>query len=179
MAVGKEVTLGLLAAFVVHDLEEWFTIGPWSRDHARRDGGPTRWLGPRWLRSGVSDDHVHVGVALMGVLVACTAILGATTGGRSRLFQAVLAAFGLHGFGHLALSARFRRYTPGVATSPTVVIPYSAWAWRALASGGVRRSPARTIIAAAILLPVALTATHAMAAALTRPDTVSSLTEQD
>ena len=40
MAVGKSVTLGLFAAWLAHDLEEWFTIGPWSRSHARPELGP-------------------------------------------------------------------------------------------------------------------------------------------
>lgn len=174
MTVGKGVTLGLFAAFLAHDLEEWFTIGPWSRNHARSDWGPARWTRLRWLRTGVSDAEVHTGITLVGVLVAAAAIAGAGTRGRSRFFQATLAAFGLHGFGHLALSGAFRGYTPGVATSPTVVIPYSAWAWWALGRAGVRPSTARSIIdtaIAAILGLVALPGVHAIAAALTGPHT--------
>ena len=119
MTVGKSVTLGLFAAWLVHDLEEWFTIGPWSRNHVRPDSGAARWTGLRWLRAGVSDAEVHVGITLVGALVAAAAIAGAGTRGGSRFFQGSLAAFGLHGFGHLALSAAFRGYTPCVATSPT------------------------------------------------------------
>ena len=174
MAVGKSVTLGLFAAWLAHDLEEWFTIGPWSRNHARPDSGAARWTGLRWLRTGVSDAEVHVGITLVGALVAAAAIAGAGTRGGSRFFQGSLAAFGLHGFGHLALSAAFRGYTPGVATSPTVVIPYSVWAWRALGRAGVRPSAARSVVdaaIAAILLRVALAGIYAIAATLTREDT--------
>ncbi len=174
MAVGKSVTLGLFAAWLANDLEEWFTIGPWSRRHARPDWSAARWTGLKWLRTGVSDAEVHAGITIIGALVASAAIIGARTGGRSRFFQASLAAFGLHGFGHLALSATFRGYTPGVATSPTVVIPYSAWAWRALGRAGVRRSPARAIVdaaIAAILLPLVIAGVYATAGILTRRDT--------
>lgn len=174
MAVGKSVTLGLFAAWLAHDLEEWFTIGPWSRSHARPDWGPARWMRLRWLRTAVPDAEVHIGITLVGVLVAGAAIAGAGTRGRSRFFQAFLAGFGLHGFGHLALSAGVRGYTPGVATSPTVVIPYSVWAWRALGRAGVRPSAARSMVdvaLAAILGPVALAGIYAIAAALTRRDT--------
>ncbi len=174
MAVGKSVTLGLFAAWLAHDMEEWFTIGPWSRDHARPDRGWVRWTGLRWLRTGVSDAEVHLGITLVGVLVAAAATVGVGTGGRSRFFQGVLAAFGLHGFGHLALSAAFQGYTPGVATSPTIVIPYSLWALRALGRAGVRRSAARSIVdagIAAILLPVVVARIHAITATLTREDT--------
>jgi Protein of unknown function with HXXEE motif len=171
MAVGKPVTLGLFAAWLVHDMEEWFTMGPWSRNHARPDWGPARWTRLRWLQFGVSDDHVHVGITIMGALVAAAAIAGACTGGRSRFFQACVAVFGLHGIGHLALSAGFWGYTPGVATSPIVVIPYSVWAWRALGRAGVRGSAHRSMVdvaIAAILLPVVLAGTHTIAAILTR-----------
>jgi hypothetical protein len=174
MAVGKAVTLGLFAAWLAHDLEEWFTIGPWSRRHARPDRRWARWTGLRWLRTGVSDAHVHVGITLVGILVATAAIAGSGTGGRSRFFQGVLAAFGLHGFGHLALSAAFRGYTPGVATSPTVVIPYSVWAWRALGRADVRRGAALSMVDAAIaamLAPVVVAGIHTIAGALTRRDT--------
>jgi hypothetical protein len=174
MAVGKSVTLGLFAAWLAHDLEEWFTIGPWSRSHARPDWGPARWMRLRWLRTGVSDAEVHVGITLVGIFVAVVAIVGVGTRGRSRLFQAFVAGFGLHGFGHLALSAGIRGYAPGVATSPTVVIPYSAWAWRALGRAGVRPSAPRSMVdvaLAAILGPVALAGIYAIAGALTRRDT--------
>jgi hypothetical protein len=174
MAVGKTVPLGLFAAWLAHDLEEWFTIGPWSREHARPDRRWARWTGLSWLRTRVSDDHVHVGITLVGILVATAAIAGGGTGGRSRFFQGVLAAFGLHGFGHMALSAACRGYTPGVATSPTIVIPYSLWAWRALGQAGARRSAADSMVdaaIAAILAPVVVAGIHTIAGALTRQDT--------
>jgi hypothetical protein len=173
MTVGKSVTLGLFAAWLAHDLEEWFTIGPWSWQHARPDRRWARWTGLRWLRTAVSDDHVHVGITIVGILVGTAAIAGDATGGRSRFFQGVLAAFGLHGFGHLALSAAFRGYTPGVATAPTVVIPYSVWAWRALARANVQRSPGLSMVDAAIaafLAPVVVAGIHTIAGALTRRD---------
>jgi hypothetical protein len=171
MALGKQATLGLFAAWMAHDLEEWFTIGPWSRDHVRSNFSLGRWTMLRWLQSGVSDDHVHVGITIIGGLVAAAAVAGSCTGGRARFFQASVAAFGLHGFGHLALSAGFWGYTPGVVTASTIVIPYSVWAWRELGRAGVRPSAKRSMVdasIAAMLLPVVLVGTHTIAAILTR-----------
>ncbi|ORV08573.1 HXXEE domain-containing protein [Mycobacterium celatum] len=56
--------------------------------------------------------------------------------------QATLLGFGVHGVGHLALTAANRGYTPGVVTAPTVVIPFSLWACQSLARAGVRRHDA-------------------------------------
>ncbi|MGW5317089.1 HXXEE domain-containing protein [Nocardia thailandica] len=128
------VAWGLLVAWLANDTEEWFTMAPWSR---RVAADPDRAAaGPVWLRRPVSDEHAHTAIALMGGLVAAAAAAGAATGGRSRFFQAALVGFGAHGFGHLALSAAHRGYTPGVATAPTVVIPYALWAWRSWAVPG-------------------------------------------
>lgn len=79
----------------------------------------------------------------MGLIVLAASARGAQTGGRSPFFQSALFGFGAHGFGHLALTALHRGYTPGVATAPTVVIPYSLWAWRELGRAGVRRDGSR------------------------------------
>jgi hypothetical protein len=45
-----------------------------------------------------------------------------------RLLPAALAAYTAHGLTHLAQSAVLRSYTPGVATVPLVIAPYSVWA---------------------------------------------------
>lgn len=160
--IRKSVTWGLLLAWAANDAEEWFTMAPWSRKNAV-GGAP----GPVWLRREVSTAHARTAIALMGAFMLAATVDGARTGGRSRLYQATLAGFGMHGLGHLALSVRQRGYTPGVATAPTIVLPFSLWAWRALGRAGVRRDPARTLRDAAILLPATLMAVHAGADLLT------------
>jgi uncharacterized protein with HXXEE motif len=50
---------------------------------------------------------------------------------------AVLAAYTAHGATHVLQSAVLRGYTPGVATVPLVIAPYSAWAWWTLRRAGV------------------------------------------
>lgn len=122
-------TAGLFAAWAVHDAEEWFTNGPW----ARARGVP------------ISDALARRAIGVMGLLVAGAAVDGARTGGRSPVFQSALLAYGLHGFSHLAMAARFGGYAPGVATTPIVVLPFWIWASSRLARAGVRR-PARGLL---------------------------------
>jgi Protein of unknown function with HXXEE motif len=69
----------------------------------------------------------------MGAYIAGVSALGVRSRGRSRVFRGALLAVGLHGFGHIGATAALRQYTAGVATSPTVVIPYWLWPRRALA----------------------------------------------
>jgi hypothetical protein len=59
---------------------------------------------------------------------------------------------GLHGLGHIGISLLVRGYTSGVATAPTVVIPFCLWATRALRQAGVsnRRSLPAAIAAGSI-----------------------------
>lgn len=163
----KAVTWGLFLAWLANDTEEWFTMAPWSQKNATGTG--KRPPGPAWLRKPVTSTQSRVAISLMGALVLAASARGAATGGRSSFFQSTLVGFGAHGFGHLALSAAHRGYTPGVATAPTVVIPFSLWAWRELGRQGVRRNDARTWLSAAVLLPASLAAVHSAARALTRP----------
>ncbi|GAA2250896.1 MULTISPECIES: HXXEE domain-containing protein [Kitasatospora] len=163
--VSKKVTWGLLLAWAVNDAEEWFTMAPWSRRYGGQARG--RVPGPVWLRREISPAQARTAISLMGVIMLAASADGDRTAGRSRFFQAALAAFGLHGVGHLALSARHRGYTPGVVTAPTVVLPFSLWAWRELGRAGVRRSAAGAVRDAAVLLPASLAAVHLAAGVLT------------
>ncbi|MBV9846007.1 MAG: HXXEE domain-containing protein [Kutzneria sp.] len=155
------VASGLFLAWLANDIEEWITVSRWSE----RDAGtsPARRIGLPWLRRPVPAAHMRVAIGLMGTLVATASLVGLRTGGRSRLFQAALFGFGVHGLGHLALSVVHRGYTPGVLTAPTVVVPFSVWAWRELRRAGVRLPTGQVAREAMILLPAALGATHAAA----------------
>jgi hypothetical protein len=149
------ISLGLFAAWTCHDLEELFTMHENSRVVAARM--------PDWVpipddvrRDGLSQRHVNLGISLMGTYVAGASALGVRSRGRSRLFRGLLLAFGLHGFGHLGATAALRQYTAGVATSPTIVIPYWLWARRALAREGLsdRDRTAPWAAASFLLIPV-------------------------
>ncbi|NRQ39248.1 HXXEE domain-containing protein [Nonomuraea sp. NN258] len=159
------MTWGLLAAWAVHDAEELATMAGWAR--AARPRLERLWPGVPWERFEVSQRHVNVAIGLMGGVMAGASALGARTGGRSPAFQSALAAFGAHGVVHLVLAAATRGYTPGAATAPLVVIPFSVWAWRRLKRAGVPvRAPGGPALAA---LPLVLGGVHALAHLLTRP----------
>lgn len=134
-------------------------MSPWSKKNAAKQGGKPL-PGPVWLRQEVSPAHARTAISLMGLIILTASARGAETGGESPLFQSALVGFGAHGAGHLALSAAYRGYTPGVLTAPTVVIPYSLWAWRELGKAGVRRNAARAWLGSAVLLPASLAAVH-------------------
>ena len=104
----------------------------------------------------------------MGAYLAGVSAVGVRSQGRSRLFRSAPLAFGLHGFGHMAGSVALRQYTTGVATSPTIVIPYWLWARRALAREGLsdREGTARWAAATLLLLPVVHVATRLLLKAL-------------
>jgi hypothetical protein len=54
-----------------------------------------------------------------------------------------VAAFAGHGVTHVLSSVAYGGYTPGVATVPLVIVPYSVWASRALRRAGVQRGAVR------------------------------------
>lgn len=144
-------TAGLFAAWLAHDLEELATMSGNSRTLARRL--------PEWVpipasvrQRGLTQRYVATGVTTVGALVAAAGARGYCTRGRSALYQNVLLAFGVHGLGHLGASLLARGYTSGVATAPTVVVPFWLWATRALQQAGV---PNRRRLPAAIALFVA------------------------
>ncbi|MEV0344572.1 HXXEE domain-containing protein [Nonomuraea sp. NPDC050680] len=164
--VPATVTWGLLAAWVAHDAEELVTMARWTREN--RPELERRFPRVPWQRLEMSQRHVNVAIGLMGGVVAGASALGARTGGRSPVFQAVLAGFGLHGVGHLAQSAVARGYTPGVVTAPVVVIPFTVWAWRRLKASGVPTAGGGSALAGLAALPLVLGGVHALAHTLTR-----------
>ncbi|GAA0953705.1 HXXEE domain-containing protein [Nonomuraea longicatena] len=157
--VPATVTWGLLAAWMVHDAEEVATMAPWLRK-ARQERFP-------WLPE-VSQKQVNVAIGLMGGLIAAACADGARTGGRSPLFQSVLAGFGVHGLVHLGQAAAVRGYTPGAVTAPLVVLPFSVWAWRRLKAEGVPVRGGSASWWGLAAFPLAAAGVHAAAHVLTR-----------
>jgi len=167
--VSKQVTWGLLAAWAVHDLEELCTLAPSSRRIVARlrVRYPTI-PGGVWERLAVSPAHAAVAIGLMGGVMAAAAAAGARSGGRSGFYRAVLAGFGWHAVGHVAMAAAVGGYVPGVVTAPVVVAPFSVWAWRRLRAAGVPAGLGWSSVWGLVLLPVTLGAAHGAAHRLTR-----------
>lgn len=157
-------TWGLLAAWAIHDAEEFATMGDWMK--RARPGLRKRF--PRvpervWDRLDVHPAQARVAIGAMGIVVAAAAARGARTGGHSRFYQAALVGFGLHAATHVAQSVAVRGYTPGVVTAPIVVAPFSLWAWRRLGRADVPRNGRTALTGAALLLPAALVGCHTLA----------------
>ncbi|TFV63690.1 HXXEE domain-containing protein [Geodermatophilus sp. DF01-2] len=129
----RTVTWGLFAAWALHDAEELCTMAGWA-DRARpRLEQNLPWVPAAvWDRMSVSQEHATAAIGVMACVIGTAAARGAHTNGRSPLYQATLAGFGLHAVPHLASAVVTRGYTPGVLTAPTVVAPFALWAWRRL-----------------------------------------------
>jgi Protein of unknown function with HXXEE motif len=149
------VSLGLFTTWALSDLEELWTMSRNSRDVMRKV--PKAVPVPEVLRrEGISQRHVAMVIGMMGLVMGAAAALGVRSQGRSPVFRGVLLGFGLHGFGHLATTAVTRQYTSGVATAPTMVIPFWLWARRELAKEGITDVD-RTAIAVALAgVPLAM-----------------------
>ncbi|MFE0418638.1 HXXEE domain-containing protein [Streptomyces tendae] len=169
--VEDAVTLGLLAAWALHDLEELATVPGWWRRNlpTLRERYPSV---PEagWRRAGSVDGREFaVAVGAMAAVVASASVAGRLTGGRSATYQAALNAFGLHGLVHLAQAGLVRGYTPGSATSPLIVVPFTLWARRRLRRAGVLRATRPRDLAVGLGFAGAATvASHAVARRLTR-----------
>ncbi|MFI6444409.1 HXXEE domain-containing protein [Kitasatospora sp. NPDC050543] len=160
-------TWGLLAAWAIHDSEEFVTMGGWL-DRARPR---LRSRFPRvpeyvWEQLRVSPAQARIAVGAMGAVIAAAAVRGARTGGSSRFYQATVVGFGLHAGGHIAQAVATRGYTPGVVTAPLVAAPYSLWVWRRLRAAGVPLDSRAAVTGAAVLLPVAVVTCQAGARVL-------------
>ncbi|WP_327633260.1 HXXEE domain-containing protein [Kribbella sp. NBC_00482] len=147
----KKVAWGLLAAWIIHDLEELATMPSFSQ----RTDLPT----PLTKVLPMSRTEAATAIGLTGIAMAAASAAGAATNGRSKFFQASLMGFGLHAGTHLAQSALLRRYTPGLITTPLVVIPFTTWAWRRLKTEAVPIAPPdrRLTLALAAVVPLAHT----------------------
>lgn len=169
----RTVVLTFPLAFAAHDLEGVLTAAAWSGQAAHRVA-KRHPLVPSPPSTVLPSSRKEIAVA---VGVVATAVAGVTAvslrsiDGELRLFQAALAAFSAHSLSHIGATIVFRGYTPGVATVPLVIVPYSLWAWPRLRRAGLVRTPAEAVRAArtgvALALPVTLLG-HVLARALTR-----------
>ncbi|MEU3733627.1 HXXEE domain-containing protein [Streptomyces sp. NPDC033538] len=168
--VGAAVTLGLLAAWALHDAEELATVPGWWRRElpALRERFPSV---PEavWRRAGsVGGREFTVAVGVMAAVVASASAAGRRTDGRSAAYQTALNAFGLHGLVHLAQAGLVRGYTPGSVTSPLVVVPFTLWARHRLRRAGVLRPTRPRDLARGVgLAGAAVVVSHVVARRLT------------
>jgi hypothetical protein len=150
-------SLGILCllplAFVVHDAEEFITGQRWLEQHSAD------------LRSRVGDIPAQLVVdvyssslgtlAAMGVILAVFAgvTIWAIRTNLSKLatgaFVLCTGAFFLHGFGHIAETALFGYYTPGVVTAALLVLPSGAVLLSAIRRRGAI-NPATLLVGLAI-----------------------------
>ncbi|MCK7625585.1 HXXEE domain-containing protein [Streptomyces sp. RS10V-4] len=169
--VPPAVTLGLFAAWALHDTEE-VLFGPrWAREHVPELRERFPQVPERVWRAlaGATEREFTAAVAVMAVIVAGAAARGYRTGGRSAFFQATLDGFGLHGLLHLAQAAAVRGWTPGSATSPVLVIPFSLWARGRLRRAGVLRPAGpRGVLCGVAAAAGATVVAHTVARRLTR-----------
>ncbi|MEU6508228.1 HXXEE domain-containing protein [Streptomyces sp. NPDC046942] len=170
-AAAGAVTWGLLAAWALHDTEEVVMVPRWVR--ARLPELRKRFPSAPdavWRRlEAVDAREFGTAVAAMAAVVAAAAADGYRTGGRSAVYQTALDAFGLHGLVHLAQAAAMRGYTPGSATTPLVVLPFTVWArGRLRRSGVLRPTRPRDLARALAFAGAAAVGTHALAQAVSR-----------
>ncbi|PSL00707.1 uncharacterized protein with HXXEE motif [Murinocardiopsis flavida] len=168
--VPPAATWGLLAAFVLHDLEELWTMAEWRNRRSEELRTHYPWLPERATALLRTDqEHMATAIGLMGLITAAAAADGARTGGRSGFYQWMLTGFGLHAGSHLALSAAWRGYTPGVVTAPLVVAPFSAWALRTLHRHGVLRPmTVGDTVRSVAMAPALIVGVHAAASGIVR-----------
>ncbi|MFD5425784.1 HXXEE domain-containing protein [Streptomyces sp. NPDC127084] len=166
------VTYGLLAAWAIHDAEELITGPRWIRRNVpalreRFPGAP----GGLWrIMEAVDEREFPVAVGTMAVIVTAAAAAGHRSGGRSGFYQGALTGFGLHGLVHLGQAAAFRGYTPGSATSPLIVVPFSLWARKRLREAGVLKpARARDVLTGLAVAAGATIISHTVARKITGP----------
>lgn len=156
--VPRWLTWGLLAAWTAHDIEELVTMPEWTRNAQDR----TIFGVPAPIPE-MSEQQAAVSIGLTGLMMAVAAREGARTGGRSRLFQCALAAFGWHSVSHVASSVIWRGYTPGIATVVPVVVPFYLLARSELKRQGVAVDNRRLAPGALILFVLTLAIAHSAA----------------
>jgi len=161
-ALRRSVALSFPLAFALHDLEELLCAQPWNerpstRARARSLPLPVAVADALPVTSG--EMAVAVGIVASGV-AAITASSVRNLDGDLRPLKAALAAFSAHSISHVGASIAFRGYTPGVATVPLVIVPYSLWAWPRVWRAGLvrpRREVARALATGAVLaMPLTL-----------------------
>jgi hypothetical protein len=148
----RAVVLSFPVAFALHDLEEVLTAGAWGRN------APAR-ISERFPRlpAHVAETFAVTTPQMVTAVGVVAAGVGVSTAFAWRHLDddlgplpAVLTAYTAHGGTHLLQAVVLGEYTPGVATVPLVIAPYSWWAWRTLRRAGLRRARPQVVRDAAL-----------------------------
>ncbi|KIZ13855.1 hypothetical protein SNA_32470 [Streptomyces natalensis ATCC 27448] len=120
--VSPAFTLGLFAAWALHDAEEVASGPSCIRENVPvlRERFPQL---PEYIwefMAAFDDREFRAALAVMALIVGAVAVSGYRSGGHSAFFQSTLDGFGPHGLPHLAQAAAVRGCTPGSATSAGV-----------------------------------------------------------
>jgi hypothetical protein len=139
-------------AFLIHDLEEIFTMERFTRTYRERF--------PRWMRglAAITTRQFVISVAVFLVIILVASFLAATLRSTG-LFTILLAIFFLHFFTHLVQPILFRAYTPGLITAVVIVLPYSLYALHRLFQAhalGQDDFGLTLLLAAALIVPAIL-----------------------
>jgi hypothetical protein len=122
------------AVFLVHDGEELLTIVPWL--HAHRAALPA--IAQPLADVTTFQLALAMFVLLVGLLLAAIhGVHRARRGTRSVLFLLLAGALVGNGLTHVGQAVAFRGYTPGLATSLLLVLPYGYALGRRLQANGM------------------------------------------
>ncbi len=140
-------------AFLVHDVEEIFTMERFARENRERV--------PKFLRNIVTINTTQftIGVGVLFVITLLAAFLATRSPRQMDIFTIALSAFLLHVIGHIAFPILFRRYTPGLITAVIIVLPYSLYTFYRLYSAnlvGDDNLNVSILVGALLLVPLLL-----------------------
>jgi hypothetical protein len=151
-------------AFLIHDIEEIFTMERFTRENRERF--------PHLLRNIIVTNTTQFSVAV-GILFALTLLasyLATQSPRKMDLFTFALAVFLVHVIGHVSFPIFFRSYTPGLITALLIVLPYSLYTFYRLFSANLLDGESFTlsIFVGALLLAPLLLAVLLLGKLLTR-----------
>ena len=140
-------------AFLLHDLEEIFTMERFSRENRERF--------PKFLRNiaAITTKQFTMAVGVLLVLTLLASYLATRPQRQVDLFTITLAIFLVHILGHVAQTMFFRRYTPGLITALLVVLPYSLYGFHRLFTANLVGGDSFTtsiLVGALLLAPLLL-----------------------
>jgi hypothetical protein len=157
-ALDSQLSLNLviwafLVAFLIHDIEEIFTMERFTRENQERF--------PRLLRNllAISTVQFTVAVVVLFVIGLLAAYLATQPQREMDVFIIVLAIFLVHVVGHIAFPIFFHRYTPGLVTAVVIVLPYSLYTFYRLFSANLVNSNSfsiSTLVGFLLLVPLLL-----------------------
>lgn len=124
--------------FMFHDFEEILTIEAWAKANREKVLAHAPSFVQNFLSDSLKMNTLHFAKDVLWVytLIVTSTVL-AVFFSFYYLFLMFLFLVFIHVFTHIAQAVYLRSYTPGVATSPILVLPYSLYAYYRLLAEGV------------------------------------------